>query len=510
MKPRLPGEIDPKQIISLAQSQTRNSFDPVEGGQKGQPKFPSSLSLPFLLQQSQHQNSQARKMAQETLFKMASGGIYDHIAGGFHRYSVDSKWMIPHFEKMLYDNAQLANDYIRGEQLFPNQGFGGVATDILDYLLREMQTPNGGFYSATDADSLGPSGHREEGYYFSWTPEDVKSLLGKDAHEFSSHFHVTNHGNFEGRTVLYAKTPISNWLQTDQRHATWRAEFYEERQKRPSPLRDEKILTAWNGLALSAFANGYRQFNDKSYLEAAIKIVDLVEEHLNVQGQLYRSFSQGKAQHLAYIEDHAFYISGLLDLFESSFDPKYLSLAIHWDQRVQEGYEDPEGGWYRTHNDADQLLVREMPMQDKAEPCGASFMLRNLLRLQALTTADSYRKRIDLAFARYGQILKNYPLSLDDMLIAVDWKLHPPQEVIISTTKLEESLPFLSVLKATDQNYILVVLNEKNREKINTILPSTNNKLSRGGEATAYVCQQGVCQFPVTTAKDFQEALKRK
>jgi uncharacterized protein len=503
LSPKAPENYRAEEIIESALSQSQSEFDPIKGGRKGKPKFPSSFSIPFLLQQSQYKHESAMKMVTKTLHSMASGGIYDHIGGGFHRYSVDENWMIPHFEKMLYDNAQLANDYLRAEQLFAQQGFGDIAIDILDYLLRDMQSECGGFYSATDADSIIPSGSKEEGYYFSWTPSEIKLLLGSDSAEFFRQFNITKGGNFEGRNVPYSTVPISIWLEQNPSHKEWRKKLFVERQKRPSPLTDKKILTAWNGLALSSFSRAAMFYGYPRYRDAAMNIVDCIENKLVKDDRLFRSYAEGSAKHIAYVEDHAFYITGLLDLFEVTQNPKYLSLALRWDLVTQKQYEDSNGGWYRTPASSDTYIVREMPKIDKAEPSGASYMTRNLLRMYALTSDDSFRQRADLAFKRYAKTLRNSPLLLDDMLIALDWKLHPPKEIIIAVKEMSDATPFIEHLQKTKNNYVLIILHEKNKEKLQKLLPITANKNMKNEYPTAYVCQNGVCQFPVTNISEY-------
>ena len=219
------------------------------------------------------------------------------------------------------------------------------------------------------------------------------------------------------------------------------------------------------------------------------------------------SFADGKTQHVAYIEDHAFYISGLLDVFEASSIPQYLSLALFWDQQVQQHYEHPEGGWYRNHKDSSSMIVREMPNQDKAEPSGASYMVHNLLRLYALTSDDQYRQRAERAFARYSTILNRKPLVLDDMLIAVDWKYRPPKEIILATKNAADATPFVQVVQQDNQNHVLVILTEENKMEMEKILPITSNKPRKNNQTTAYICQQGVCQFPTTNVMEFERQL---
>ena len=511
------GPIPKNSQLDKAVSLCENKFDAQNGGVKGRPKFPSSLPIPFLLQMAMYGDKNALRMAKETLHAMRKGGLYDQIGGGFHRYSVDEKWLVPHFEKMLYDNAQLALDYLQASRLMPTEDFAQTATEILDYVSREMTSSSGAFYSATDADSMTPNGHREEGYFFTWTPVELRQHLTlQEMNTVQKRFNVSTRGNFEGRNILHVAKSVTDiavelgisvdMVKTNLKQA--KEKLYFARLKRPQPLLDDKILTAWNGLMIAGFARAGFIMEKTEYINIAKRSANFILQRLIISDQLFRSHAQGVTGHIAYVEDHAFLIDGLLALFEATGEAKWLQAALHLDTKVQQNYEDPQGGWYRTHRDYDNLLVREVPTHDGAEPSGASYMLTNLLRLYALTTTDSYRQRAQRAFIVYGQILDRYPLSLDDMLIATHWKHHPPQEVYIIAKNRAQAEPLIAVYRgAKPTNRILVISTKTHRQALEKLLPALKDKKIIDQKATAYVCREGTCQQPTTKPTTFLQQL---
>jgi uncharacterized protein len=513
-----PGKPPADPLLDQALLKASMQFDPIQGGRTGRPKFPSSFPIPFLLQRAAYGDEKARDMALHSLKMMAAGGIYDHIGGGFHRYSVDAKWLVPHFEKMLYDNAQLASDYLVAGRLDPAAAYTEVARDILDYVNREMTHPEGGFYSATDADSLTPAGHREEGYFFTWTPAELERILGKaDAELWMARYGVTKKGNFEGRNILHHRIPLEKLETADGKDALqarmdgMRQRLYQERLQRPPPLLDSKILTAWNGLMISAFSQAGLWLDEPKYIEAAEASARFLLAHMRIDGSLYRSHSGGKTQHVAYIEDHAFLIAGLLDLFEATGKPEWLEEAFGLDAAVLSGYEDKDGGWYRSHKNHSELLVRETPSHDGAEPSGASYMVRNLLRFAALTGEDSYRARADAAFKAYGLILNQSPLALDDMLVSVHWRQNQPKEVIIVADTPKDAEKLLETYRESScRNRVLVQATSTGQYgPLSELLPPLKGKTTKDGKARAYVCEGGSCQYPTTESDVLRRQLEK-
>ncbi len=486
----------------------KKQFDPINGGRIGQPKFPSSFPLPFMIQRGLYGDKEASRMAIKTLDKMRQGGIYDQVGHGFHRYSVDGQWHVPHFEKMLYDNAQLALDYARASRLPNASRFTETARNILDYMRRDMTRPEGGFYSATDADSLTPTGEREEGRYFTWTPSEVEAALSVNESKLAiDRFGINAKGNIEGRTTLNQKRSLQTLARKTNRSAadvksdleTIRKKLYAYRSKRNQPLLDDKLIVAWNGLAISAFAKGGFLLQRQEDIAIAVKAADFILENMLVDGKLMRIHAKGKPSHLGTISDHSFFIAALLDLFEVQGEKRWIEAAMKLDENVVAEFEHPEGGWYRTAKSAPPLLVRDTPSYDGAEPSGTSIMTLNLLRLNALTTVDKYRKRAEKAMKTHGRRLNNSPLAMDDMLTAIHWKTHKPKEIfIIGPT--EKSLSGLkrTLSQAPLKNRVFVFLTDDKAKELESIIPPLKGKRSRDDRATAYVCQGGACQSPTT------------
>jgi hypothetical protein len=509
-------------VLRSAAELYRARFDAAHGGLQGSPKFPGTLPIRFLLRH--HRRTGDRKsleMAALTLDKMAAGGMYDQVGGGFHRYSTDSRWLVPHFEKMLYDNALLAVAYLEGYQATGREEFARVARDILRYVERDMTSPEGAFYSATDADSLVPGGHREEGYFFTWTPAEIEKALGKErARIVSSFYRVTAQGNFEGRNILHVPRPlpeVARELKLDPRRLgaildEARDSLYRARAERPAPLRDEKILTAWNGLMISAYARAALVLGEERYARVAARAADFALRNLRRDGRLLRSYKDGRAHHNGYLDDYAFLTAGLLDLFEATGEPRWLSEAIALDRTLETQYEDLKGGgFFMTSADHEELLAREKPAYDGAEPSGNSVALMNLLRLHELTTEDRYRRRAERALMAFEPVLERSPSALSEMLLAVDFWTDTPKEIIIVTPPGSEGAePLLAELRhAFVPNRVLVVVSEgEPLAMLARIVPLVEGKLAREGKATAYVCERRVCELPTTDPRTFAKQIR--
>jgi len=511
------------QVVQHAASSYVERFDPAYGGLQGAPKFPSSLPIRFLLRHHRRTGSeQSLKMARLTLEKMAAGGMYDQVGGGFHRYSTDSQWLVPHFEKMLYDNALLAAAYLEGYQVTGSENFARIAREILRYVQRDMTSPEGAFYSASDADSPDPKGRREEGWFFTWTPAEIEAVLGKEkARIVEAYYAVTSSGNFEGRNILHAPKPLAEVarelkLPPDQARATVdesKELLYAARLRRPPPLRDEKILTAWNGLMISAFARAGMVFGDDDYANRAARAADFVLSRMRREGRLLRSYKDGEARHDAYLADYAFLIAGLLDLYEATGSLRWLMEAIDLDRVLENFYEDKGvGGFFLTSSDHEKLLAREKPSRDGAEPSGNSVQLLNLLRLNEFTTNDRYRQRAERAMAAFGDVLERAPAALSEMLLAVDFHLCTPKEVVIVAAGSRATAePLLAEFRSTFlPNRILAVVPEGD-ELANQarVIPLVEHKVAQKGKATAYVCERGVCELPTTAPDVFARQLKK-
>jgi hypothetical protein len=461
-------------------------------------------------------------MATRTLEAMAAGGIHDQVGGGFHRYTVDSRWQVPHFEKMLYDNALLAVAYLEGYEATQREDFAFVARGILSYVERDMTSPNGAFYSATDADSLGPGGHREEGRYFTWTPEEIRAAVGPSRAPLAEAFYaVTPAGNFEGRSVLLAPRPLADVAREQGRDVQAarqallesRERLLAARARRAPPLRDEKILAAWNGLMIGALARAASTLGEARYSAQAARAAEFVLTRMREGGRLRRSFSDGRARHNAYLEDYAFLASGLLDLYEATGTPRWLREALALDAVLESQFEDKQGGGcFATSHDHERLLARAKPVHDGAEPSGNSIQAMNLLRLHELTGDDRYRARAERALAAFSSSLTRAPEAFSELLLAVDFWTDIPKEIVIVTpSSRAQAEPLLARLRrAFVPNRALVVAAQgPDLEAQARLVPLLEGKLARGGQATAYVCERRVCDRPTTDPELFAAQLAR-
>ena len=509
------------EVLTNAAKTYSERFDGTQGGLTGSPKFPSNLPIRFLLRYYRRTgNERFLRMATLTLDKMAAGGMCDQVGGGFHRYSTDDRWLVPHFEKMLYDNALLTLTYLEGYQVTGTKDYARVAREILRYADRDMGASEGGFYSATDADSPMPSGPREEGWFFTWTPTELEAVLGKyRARVLAVHYGVTPGGNFEGRSILYTARTLEDTarqlkIPTEKLASIVRESnelLYRARARRPHPHRDEKILAAWNGLMISAFARGAFVLGDNEYARRAERTAEFVLTHMRQNGRLLRSYRDGRAGLNAYLDDYAFMIAGLLDLYEATGRPRWLREAKALDSALEKHYEDAGGGYFMTADDHEKLLAREMPSYDGAEPSGNSVQALNLLRLAEFTTQDRYRERADRLLRRFKARLAEARTTLSELLLAVDFRLDAPKEVIIVVPRSRaDAEPFLARLRTTFlPNRVLAVTvagpDQKDQGKLVSLLA---DKIAQGGKTTAYVCEGGVCRLPTTDPEVFARQIR--
>jgi uncharacterized protein YyaL (SSP411 family) len=510
--------------LDAAASLYRSRFDAENGGMRGAPKFPSSLPVRFLLRDHRRRatDTDSLRMATVTLERMSRGGIHDQLGGGFHRYSTDERWVVPHFEKMLYDNALLAIAYLEGFLSTRREGFAAVAKGILAYVAREMTSPDGAFFSATDADSLDPRGRREEGWFFTWTQPELDSALGvHNARIVGSYYGVTSKGDLDGRSVLHvprSAAEVAKDLGTAEaslRSAVQDAQapLLAARAKRPPPLRDEKILTSWNALMISAHARAALALGDAAYAERAERAADFLLRTLVKGDRLLRTYNAGAARLDAYLDDYAFLVAALLDLHEATGRLRWLTEAIRLDAVLERHFEDKAGGFFTTSDDHEQLLARDKPSYDGAEPSGASVEALNLLRLHELTTRDGYRARAERCLANAGPVLASSPTALSEMLLALDFASDVPKEIVIVTPHdRAEAEPFLAKLREVYlPNRVLVVVPEGEAlEQLAAVVPLVASKAARDGKSTAYVCERRTCELPTTDPTDFARQVARR
>ncbi len=519
--PETEGTVDAS-TLDAAVTFYRQRFDSDHGGLLSRMKFPSSLSTRFLLREHRRTgDDEALGMVTQTLERIAAGGIHDHVGGGFHRYATDQAWLIPHFEKMLYDNALLTVSFLETYQVTGRDDFAEVARSILRYVERDMTSPDGGFYSATDADSRGPDGERGEGWFFTWTPDEIAAVVGPDrARAVTAYFGVTDDGNFEdGRTVLHVARPqleVARELvlppaELDRLIDDARDLLYAARRERPAPLRDEKILTGWNGLMISAFARAALVLDDDGYAGRAENAARFLLDQRLSDGRLARVAGGGATQ-AAYLDDYAFFIAGLLDLYEATGAPEWLREALGLDAVLEAQFEDPElGGFFLSSNDHEALLAREKPQYDSAEPSGNAVQLLNLVRLHEFTTNDRFRRRAERALGTFAGTLMTTPTSAAEMLLAVDFHLDAVKEIILVTPNgRDDAGPFLDRLATTFlPNRILAVAVEgRDLDEQAEVVPLLEGKYAIDGRATAYVCENRVCDLPTTDPEVFAQQIR--
>jgi uncharacterized protein YyaL (SSP411 family) len=507
------GDLPGAPAIRAAVAQLAATFDRDWGGFGRAPKFPAPASLELLLRHHRRVGySGSLEMVTRTLERMAAGGIYDQIGGGFHRYSVDAKWRVPHFEKMLYDNAQLAAIYLEAYQVTGREDFAQVAREILDYVLRDMTSPDGGFYSATDADSAGA-----EGTYFVWTAAELDQLLGaEDGRIVRTYFDVTAGGNFEhGTNILWRPASLAEVAgqlglpaQTVQQAvARARPRLLEARSRRVPPLIDRKILVGWNGLMISAFARGALVLDEPRYQVAAARAATYLLAHAHARAGLLHSISEGTAAGDAFLDDHAFLVAGLLDVYETGGDPRMLREATALTDELEAGFADGgRGGYFFTTDRHEKLMLRDKPDHDDALPAGNSIAAANLLRLHELTSDDRYRTRAEATFRAFAHVVADAPTSLPKLLVALDFLLDRPKQIVIVSPPGVEPTALLAQLRRVfvPNRVVLRVI-----DGAPPVSPLCEGKVARGGKPTAYVCIGTACEQPTTDPAVFARQLAK-
>jgi len=520
--PKPPGGLPTTRAISAATRELSASFDTLFGGFGGAPKFPRSATLELLLRYHRRtRDADALHMAVYTLERMAAGGMRDRIGGGFHRYATDARWLVPHFEKMLYDNALLAVAYLEGYQVSGRGEFLAVAVETLDYIAREMTDSRGGFYSATDADSAGPAGVDEEGRFFTWTPAEVREVVAReDVDLVLQAYGISEAGNFEnGRSVVHGASGLDVVARklgmpldaAKRRLETARVALYRARSARPAPVRDEKIIAAWNGLMISAFARGALVAGNADYTEIARAAAEFVVGRMvDADGRLARVWKDGEARHDGVLDDYAFMIAGLLDLFEAAAEPRWLEAAVRLQARLDEDFADPAGGYFLTAKGRDPLLVRLKPDYDSAVPAGNSVAALNLLRLSELKGEERYRRGAEKLLRAFARPLASRPSSLPRMLCALDWYLDKPKEIVIVLPDYETEVSrFVRRLgEMFLPNRTLVVAGHgAHAKRIAALVPLAVDKEIVDDVTTAYVCENRVCKKPTSDPEEFARQL---
>ncbi|HZH24771.1 MAG TPA: thioredoxin domain-containing protein [Solirubrobacteraceae bacterium] len=470
------GQLDPAGL-DAAVATLRRGYDSEHGGfSKSAPKFPATSAIEFLLRRGE------REMALHTLRAMASGGMYDQIGGGFARYSVDERWVIPHFEKMLYDNALLARAYLHAFQISGESFFARVCTETLDWALRDLRQDEGGFASALDADSEG-----EEGRFYVWTPDELRAALADDAlaEEALAHFGMTGAPNFEGRWAPVRATRDPERL--DEIKARLRA----YRERRVWPALDDKRLTAWNALMISALADAGAALARMDYRDAAVACAEFVWRDMrDSEGRLLRSFNRGQARLGAYLEDHAFLLEALLTLYETTFDPRWFGAARELADTILARFADAEhGGFFSTADDHEALIARRKELEDAPIPAGGSAAAFGLLRLAALTGEHRYEEAALGVLRLLHELAPQHPVAFGHLLQALDFHLAPVKEVAIVGPGAE---PLVRVVRESFRPHLVLAGGPADG------VPLLQGREPVDGRATAYVCERFTCLRPVT------------
>jgi uncharacterized protein len=503
-----------EQLLDAAASALARNYDPRHGGFGGAPKFPASMNLEFLLRVYQH-NGDAKilKMVTETCRRMAEGGLYDQLGGGFHRYSTDAQWLVPHFEKMLYDNALLSRLYLHVYQVTGEEFFRRIAEETLDYVVREMTDEGGAFYSTQDADSEGV-----EGKFFVWSIEEINELLGEDEGRLvAAYFGATPAGNFEEKNILHVPRPAQEVaaelnVPVERLHeaiARSKPLLFAAREKRIKPGRDEKAIAAWNGMMLTSFAEAASVLERDDYRRIAERNAEFMLTTLRREGTLQHVYKDGQAKHHGYLDDYACVASGLLSLYEATGAIRWLRECVSLtEQMCEEFWDETDGGFFYTSTRGEQLIVRNKDFMDNATPAGNSVAAELLLRLALLTENQAHQRKAVTIFRLLRDQTARYPSAFGYLLGALDFYLSTPKEiVIVGEVGADDSL---ALLREVWRRYLpnkVVAQSAENDEEAARVVPLLNARPALGGRATAYVCENYSCLQPVTTPAELATQL---
>ena len=511
--PRGTGALD-ESILHNAYNQLATNFDYQNGGVGSAPKFPQAMTLEILLRYHAHgYNDRALSMLRLTLEKMARGGIYDQIAGGFHRYSTDTYWLVPHFEKMLYDNALLARLYLHAWLATGRSLYRRITEETLDYVLREMTGEHGGFFSATDADSEG-----EEGKFFVWSPEEIEAVLvSEDAPVFSAFFGVTQRGNFEGSNILNISVKAADFAEREGIPLERLLDIIRRgkealrvaREEREHPLLDDKALASWNGLMLRAFAEAGAALERQDYLDAAARNASFLLRDLRPEGVLLRSYREGQAKLPGFLEDYSFVADGLLSLYEATFDRRWLDSAVELaDEMLSLFWDETNACFYDTGSGHEELVVRPRDVFDNAQPCGGSVASDVLLRLSVVTGNEDYATKALAPLRSLAELMGRAPAGTGRWLAALDFYLSAPKEVAVIGPADDPATSAL--LREVNRRYLAnrVLVGAVGEDAANASgLPLLDGRGMVDGRPTAYVCENYACQLPVTDAESLAAQL---
>ncbi len=517
------GEELREDVLHTAYEQLLEAFDEQHGGFGGAPKFPTPHNLTFLLRYWKRTGDMmALRMVERTLTAMSMGGIYDHAGFGFHRYSTDARWLVPHFEKMLYDQALLAMAYTEAYQATGNQEFKRIACEVFTYVLRDMTSPEGGFYTGEDADSEGV-----EGKFYVWTENEIDSVLGEDSELMKKVFGIDKYGNFReegkssGKNILYLSKTLPELaadlkLPADEirrRVGDAKQKLFAAREKRVHPGKDDKVLADWNGLMIAALAKGAQAFDLPEYADAACRAADFILLRMRGKdGRLYHRYREGEPAVMAFLDDHAFLSWGLIELYEATFEVSYLKAALEITDKMIEQFWDKENhGLFFTADDAEELIFRKKEIYDGALPSGNSVVMLNLLRLGRMTAKPGLEDKAAQIGRAFSGTIWQAPRAYTQMMVALDFALGQTSEVVIAGDAGAEDTKYM--LDALRREFIpgkVVILRHNEEPEIIGLAEYTRNFTSIDGKATAYVCRNYSCNLPVTDIEDMLDILRAK
>jgi uncharacterized protein YyaL (SSP411 family) len=501
------GAVPDETVFATVDAELRARFDPVEGSWGGAPKFPQPMTLEYLLRRLRSGISEIEPMVALTLDRMADGGIRDQLGGGFHRYATDAHWLVPHFEQMLYDNAQLARVYLHAWSMLGEERgarYRDVAIGALEYMLRELTTDDGAFAASQDADTDGI-----EGLTFTWRAAEVREVLGDAAPAFTAAYGVTDDGNWEGVTILSRVMPPGPaGSEAEVAMADARARLLERRATRPQPARDDKALAAWNGLAIAAFAEAGRLLGEERYTAAAVRAAEAISGGLlGDDGTLRRSWKDGRAVGQGVLEDHAHLAEGLLALYEATFDERWFAIARRLADRILERFADQAGGFFDTADDHERLITRPKDPQDNAVPSGGAMATTVLLRLAAWTGEARYREAAERALGTVAPYLTRYPTGFAQWLTAAWFAAAEVREVAVVGSLDDPATRDLLAPAWGDWRPDLVLAAAAPESVATSVVPLLADRVAIDGRPTAYVCRGFVCDLPVTDAVGLRDRL---
>ena len=516
-------------VFKTAYKEFEERFDEEFGGFGNAPKFPTPHNLMFLLRYwKRYGNVKALEMVEKTLIEMRKGGIYDHIGFGFCRYSTDREWLVPHFEKMLYDQALLVMAYSEAYQSTKKNFYKETAEEILTYIMRDMTSDEGGFYSAEDADSEG-----EEGKFYLWTTDEIKEILGNDSEIFIKFFNVEKEGNLpdgeaglidsvhntrSDKNILHIKKGLSEFAvenDIDEKEfkkmlENGRQKLFEVREKRIHPYKDDKILTDWNGLMISAFSKAAQVFGKNIYSDYAVKAADFILlKMFDAGGRLLHRFRESDAAIFANVDDYVFFTAALLDLYETTFEVKYLKQALKLnDDLIEHFWDEERGGFFFTPGYGEKLITRQKEIYDGAIPSGNSVAMLNLLRIARITMNNSFEEKADKINRAFSRQIGKYPAGFTQFLVGLDFAIGPSYEIILTGEKnTKEAGLFLSIIEDRFIPNKIILFISSAEDPINKIIPYLINYEVQEEKITVYVCENYTCNLPVSDAGELKKAI---